>query len=172
MSGSDHRIQGSPSCLFRRIASWMCGILFQLCGGGSQEDIDDLLLSRVSCRGPDSIKTITRSTPDHQLSFTSSVLHLRGNEVVTQPVVDPFGNVLSWNGEAWSGLDIAETENDTSALSQTLARESSGIPEVFERLRGPYAFIYYQVRRLDVPDRGPSLLTRWKRARYGTHEIS
>lgn len=133
------------SCLDVDIPFRMCGILFQLLEGDEQQDTDEILLSRVSCRGPDSLRTITRSATDHHLSFTSSVLHLRGTEVIAQPIVDQQDNVLSWNGEAWSGLDIAESANDTLALSHILEQYPASIPKIFEALRGPYAFVYYQV---------------------------
>lgn len=126
----------------------MCGILFELTTNTAINDGDHDLLSRIECRGPDALNTIKRSVRDLQLAFTSSVLHLRGNYVVSQPFSDEAGNILCWNGEVWSGLEIPAWANDTSALSQALARAREGIHKVFQEIRGPYAFVYFQVEPL------------------------
>ena len=38
--------------------------------------------------------------------LASVVLHLRGEDIAEQPVEDSFGNILSWNGEIFDGLEV------------------------------------------------------------------
>lgn len=45
--------------------------------------------------------------PAIHLYFFCAVLHLRGVEVMPQPVVDAAGNVLCWNGEIFDGIEVA-----------------------------------------------------------------
>ncbi len=61
-----------------------------------------------------------------------------------QPYEDASGNILCWNGEAWDGLDMGMYENDTLALAQALDATEL-VQDVMKRIRGPYAFVYYQV---------------------------
>jgi hypothetical protein len=54
--------------------------------------------------GPDAQGTVTRivSTKDARsfvVSFTASVLHLRGDRIIKQPHENVLGDVLCWNGE-------------------------------------------------------------------------
>lgn len=98
----------------------MCGILFALTAkeyapDSSQLDpiaargksFVELLLHKmlITSTGPDSLRTETRNVQldghtQLHLSFTSSVLALRGDHVAAQPLVDEgSGNVLCWNGQ-------------------------------------------------------------------------
>ena len=126
----------------------MCGILFSLesQSSGGDSNIDDRLSELISCRGPDSLATHSVTGPNNQcLTFSASVLHLRGPHIVPQPVIGSRGDVLCWNGEVWSGIEMSRSESDTQALFCLLQDNSHDIPRVFENIRGPYAFIYYQV---------------------------
>ena len=38
--------------------------------------------------------------------LASVVLHLRGENIAKQPVEDSFGNILTWNGEIFDGLEV------------------------------------------------------------------
>lgn len=124
----------------------MCGILVEITtlDGSESVVISDLVRYRVARRGPDSLGTIIRRSQSHSVSFTSAVLHLRGSTVARQPIQDSK-DVLCWNGEAWEGLSIDVTENDTEALFEALAQRPTEVAEVMSHLRGPYAFVYYQV---------------------------
>ncbi|CCG84140.1 protein of unknown function [Taphrina deformans PYCC 5710] len=124
----------------------MCGIFFTLSETSAELGEDEVLLDRISRRGPDSLRTCRVVWHNLTLRFTSSVLHLRGEETVQQPV-RVGQNVLCWNGEAWSGLDLSLSENDTAALSNALSKNEDAIARVFEQIRGPYAFVYYQAAR-------------------------
>jgi hypothetical protein len=80
------------------------------------------------------------------LTFTSTVLSLRGDHVARQPFVDPVtGSVLCWNGEAWALRGEPVQGNDGEAILALLAEISKGSGDVMDVLRdieGPFAFIY------------------------------
>eukprot|EP01127_Copromyxa_protea_P021803 TRINITY_DN759_c3_g1_i1.p1 TRINITY_DN759_c3_g1~~TRINITY_DN759_c3_g1_i1.p1 ORF type:complete len:585 (+),score=113.26 TRINITY_DN759_c3_g1_i1:274-2028(+) len=74
-----------------------------------------------------------------------AVLHIRGPVPQAQPLVDQ-GNFLLFNGEVFGGLEVAEHQNDTLALWNCLLECSapSSVQETMKRLRGPWAFAFYQ----------------------------
>jgi asparagine synthetase B (glutamine-hydrolysing) len=125
----------------------MCGILVSVAPRDTSASHDDLV-EWIAARGPDSLQThriqlpATDSQPSLELTFTSSVLHLRGNEVTVQPLISEVGDILCWNGEVWAGLKIGEDENDGVKL---LAGLTAGKPvwKVMERIEGPWAIVYY-----------------------------
>lgn len=43
------------------------------------------------------------------INLCAFVLHVRGESVTKQPVEDSFGNVLSWNGEIFGGIEVRIT---------------------------------------------------------------
>lgn len=67
-------------------------------------------------KGPDSqnlkqIQFCSCSKEDLSLQFFSTVLHLRGADVVPQPRCDPdTGNILCWNGEIFGGINVNITK--------------------------------------------------------------
>ncbi|CAI5726284.1 unnamed protein product [Hyaloperonospora brassicae] len=70
--------------------------------------VDHDLESRLRERGPDQYHCHLRhmgSSSKHNRCFTlamhSAVLHLRGPQIIRQPVVDDDDNVLCWNGEVF-----------------------------------------------------------------------
>ena len=74
--------------------------------------IHDTVLPQLERRGPDAFGTheeavTTASHKDEplKLSFTGTVLHLRGT-LTQQPLRDKFGNVLLWNGEIFDGIEV------------------------------------------------------------------
>lgn len=147
----------------------MCGILFQIVEIGQELVQDPSLVYQVSCRGPDSLKTVERSAHGHLMSFTSSVLHLRGRSVHVQPSEDNLGNILCWNGEVWDGLGGDRVEgNDTLALATALEGVGSDVYRVFETIRGPYAFVYYQVTTSSLTQEIHAYPPRSKMGKYGT----
>jgi asparagine synthetase B (glutamine-hydrolysing) len=125
----------------------MCGILVSVAPRDNSASNDDLV-DWIAARGPDSLQThriqlpASDSQPSLELTFTSSVLHLRGNEVTVQPLISEAGDILCWNGEVWDGLEIGEDENDGVKL---LAALTAGNPvcKVMERIEGPWAMVYY-----------------------------
>lgn len=69
------------------------------------------------CVGPDAqnlhrVEIDTLNVEDLTLQFYSTVLHLRGPEVVPQPRINN-GDVLCWNGEIFGGIPV-------SLMNQTL----------------------------------------------------
>ncbi|KAJ9091815.1 hypothetical protein QFC20_007546 [Naganishia adeliensis] len=121
----------------------------------------EILSAVPNAVGPDSLRTETRSiqldTGDHlSLTFASSVLALRGDHVAAQPLVDEeTGNILCWNGQVLEGLNASLEQNDTEVLFRTLNTEielarrtqvdqaDRLVVDVFAKIEGPYAFVYY-----------------------------
>ena len=136
---------------------------------------DDNLTELLRRRGPDSLHVIQRTatsappsldvdTQTNHLAFVSSVLSLRGCNIVTQPLVDESSNsLLCWNGEAWRLNNQGIYENDAHAVfeillqaSPRLSNDSNILPLYEESLRnvvsaiscisGPYAFVFYDAK--------------------------
>lgn len=104
------------------------------------------LRKRGPCYSQEIRKTIaTNEGLGYHGLFSAHVLHMRG-PLTPQPAEDDGGNVLLWNGEVFAGLPVGQEENDTHVLSQHLSH--SHLPEevlsVLSKVRGPWAFIYYQ----------------------------
>ncbi|KAK5653944.1 hypothetical protein OQA88_7869 [Cercophora sp. LCS_1] len=84
------------------------------------------------------------------LTFTSTVLALRGDHITNQPLVHPTNqSVLCWNGEAWR-IDGCQVEgNDGEAIFDRLSQPTAlvarrdAILSVFRSIEGPFAFVYY-----------------------------
>ncbi|KAJ5138665.1 Asparagine synthase [Penicillium bovifimosum] len=140
----------------------MCGIFFSLSTSKptpSTQETCDLLQKR----GPDSYKTHTLqkdiTTEDgvspplsYYLTFTSTVLALRGDHVYTQPLVDPATqSVLCWNGEAWKIAGERVQGNDTErvfnlflqAVDNDRTKSVEKMAEAIASLSGPFAFVFY-----------------------------
>ncbi|KAL3420680.1 asparagine synthase [Phlyctema vagabunda] len=88
------------------------------------------------------------------LSFTSTVLALRGGQITCQPFQDHVhGSVLCWNGEAWSVDNQPVEGNDGQVLfsllvsasnaSHTAGDAAAAILAVVKSLAGPFAFIFF-----------------------------
>lgn len=133
----------------------MCGIFFSL---SRHEYIspDKSTVDLLHNRGPDFIKITTATIEQNgeggsvlYATFLSTVLSLRGAEVVKQPVTDhPTVCILCWNGEAWSINGDPVTGSDTKVVYDGLieAASTGGRPAVIELLsniRGPYALIFW-----------------------------
>lgn len=78
-----------------------------------------------------------------QLHLAASLLQLRGSTPSTSPLQDSQGNVLCFNGEVFSGLQIPPGGNDGKALLAALQQEPSPVG-VLSGLRGPWSLIYWQ----------------------------
>ncbi len=91
--------------------------------------------------------------------LASSVLSLRGNsqsQVTKQPLEDDLhssGNILLWNGELFSSeknfVQVESHENDglkiLHKLSENFEKKTErDILNVFESIKGPFAFIFYE----------------------------
>lgn len=134
----------------------MCGILALLLNddGTLDEEIDDLsrLLSLIDSRGPDySSQLIEHSMLNGpRFKFKSSILHLRGETMQVQPLMDGDGNVLLFNGQIYehSGNAIDRFQSDTDYLLNELSRCQSPqqIAETFSEIDGPFAIIFWHHR--------------------------
>lgn len=128
----------------------MCGILFAVSPAGAPAPLEASapLAALIARRGPDSTHTHETTFRSYTLTFTSSVLSLRGAHVTPQPLVDPStGSVLCWNGEAWRIGDDAllPGANDGEEVFKLLLAAGAGteLKNALESIAGPYALVYY-----------------------------
>ncbi|KAH7257029.1 asparagine synthase-domain-containing protein [Fusarium tricinctum] len=126
----------------------MCGIHATI-AVSPDHNISPELERCLTNRGPDhtgTVETQLDGADDLFLTFTSTVLSLRGDHVTKQPLVDAAtGFVLCWNGEAWGIRGEPVKGNDGEAVLALLAEASRGAGDVMDVLRaieGPFAFIY------------------------------
>ncbi|CAZ80859.1 unnamed protein product [Tuber melanosporum] len=128
----------------------MCGILFSITSTTSPplHPTSTSLPDLISRRGPDTTNTHVTAFENYALTFTSSVLSLRGR-LTPQPLVDPVtGSVLCWNGEAWrinSALVPAGVNDGEEVLKLLLSAET---PEKgFAGIAGPWACVFFDAVR-------------------------
>lgn len=135
----------------------MCGIHASISSRGFQlpgHDLKHLLCNR----GPDHIGEAQAKVESHgtiySLSFTSTVLALRGGHITTQPFVDPqSGSILCWNGEAWKigqqtivgndGQKVFEAILKASTTQDGLSKSNHRVFEVLSSIYGPFAFVFF-----------------------------
>lgn len=157
----------------------MCGIYFFL-GRDKSESPGTIISQELQNRGPDSFKVLKQFPPHHQdlpgesnqtvyMTFASSVLSLRGDQIITQPVTDDNSeSVLCWNGEAWQIGGCSVTCNDSEAVfallqeaaACSISQDDNGrlqrgscssdcfcsslahVIRAINNVSGPYAFIF------------------------------
>ncbi|KAK1995866.1 asparagine synthase [Colletotrichum falcatum] len=132
----------------------MCGIHVSI----SREGFPSLPAATRTClcnRGPDHLGEVQSQTrpldPDANpvfLTFTSTVLALRGDHVTQQPFRDASSeSVLCWNGEAWKIAGAPVQGNDGEAISSLLTaasgRDEAPALDVLRSIEGPFAFVYF-----------------------------
>lgn len=128
----------------------MCGIHAVISRDGAQSLTDDLKRCLIN-RGPDHLgQEKTNVTCDDgtslSLTFTSTVLSLRGDHVAPQPLRDPStASILCWNGEAWKLDGGPVNGNDSEAIFGLLAAASDedAVLDVLRSIKGPFAFVYF-----------------------------
>jgi asparagine synthetase B (glutamine-hydrolysing) len=134
----------------------MCGIYCALSRHGHTLAPPDPLLAKLRSRGPDSLRQhVVRVSPALCLTFAASVLSLRGDRLVAQPLVDvETGSVLCWNGEAWAVGGARVAGNDSEAVFRSLlaAERSSrrGALDAFSGIKGPFSCVFYDGRRREL----------------------
>lgn len=140
----------------------MCGIHASISPANLPAELSDHLKKRLQNRGPDHLgscrDTIDALCGPLALSFTSTVLALRGDHIARQPLRDEnSGSILCWNGEAWRIQGELLSGNDTEAVFALLSNASSSrslqepeasasddpVLEALRSIEGPFAFIYY-----------------------------
>ncbi|KAL4743666.1 asparagine synthase-domain-containing protein [Aspergillus similis] len=152
----------------------MCGIFFSLTAAENPVLLDRDLRYLLTKRGPDEgsysigVRGAGLNLFNHEgsgriwLSFASTVLSMRGNDVVRQPLTDSgrTGSILAWNGDAWKidGQPIPE-RNDTEIVFNHLlqattqdymSEDYTGVSNPVQRMAdaiskitGPFAFVFY-----------------------------
>ena len=134
----------------------MCGIHASISTASNHEASADLYRC-LNKRGPDHTGTVHVELPSGSyplfLTFTSTVLALRGDHVAKQPLVDnDTGSVLCWNGEAWKIHGKPVEGNDGEAVLRLLLKASrseasqSAVIEALRAIEGPFAFMYFDKR--------------------------
>ncbi|KAI4164635.1 MAG: hypothetical protein LQ342_001609 [Letrouitia transgressa] len=143
----------------------MCGIYASL--GVGQTSISSSTLRLLRGRGPDRTKSLSFEVGPKVLSCTSTVLSLRGKDVVGQPIQDSSGSFLCWNGEAWNLGNTVVCGNDAvtvfSSLLESTNRGSERVEDpdfitepqqktlnVLTSIRGPYAFVFYDANNQNL----------------------
>jgi asparagine synthetase B (glutamine-hydrolysing) len=132
----------------------MCGIHLVISRSPSNGP-SATLARRLANRGPDHLGRVYASysgppVSDQlgdqlHLSFTSTVLSLRGDHVTPQPFVDQQSDhILCWNGEAWKLGGNTLVGNDGQALFHLLRAKaaSNQVLEAMRAIEGPFAFVY------------------------------
>ena len=154
----------------------MCGIFFS-CSLYNPVFPDECLTSLLRSRGPDSFNIVQRrlqrnpsihspledqSKSTIYLVFVSTVLALRGTNIVKQPLLDEVsGSLLCWNGEAWKLNDEVVHGNDAQVVFEALIAIASRCPrshktnpkpcntcltafgKTMNTISGPFSFIFY-----------------------------
>jgi asparagine synthetase B (glutamine-hydrolysing) len=130
----------------------MCGIHLAISRRVPASLLSSDLDQKLRNRGPDHYGQFTARldvSPVAYLTFTSTVLGLRGGRVQEQPFVNPeSGSVLCWNGEAWKIRGQTVNGNDGAALFALLTTASASTDEaavvdVLRSVEGPFAFVYF-----------------------------
>lgn len=129
----------------------MCGIHASISTRGFQPPSSGLKLLLCN-RGPDHVgeaqAEIIQDGETFCLSFTSTVLALRGGRVQIQPFVDSQnGSAFCWNGEAWRIDSEPVIGNDGQKIFEALLQASSqdsnaAVLEVLRSISGPFAFVF------------------------------
>lgn len=153
----------------------MCGILF-CCSQDKPLSPSQTCLESLQRRGPDDHCTISKfvavkaaSTEDPAfsqgtqsgfLTFTSTVLSLRGDTIVSQPLENSeSGSLLCWNGEAWKIHDSTVDGNDAEIVfnmflncTRTTLYDQAlqNILNLVAHIVGPYCFVFYDAQHQRV----------------------
>jgi asparagine synthetase B (glutamine-hydrolysing) len=138
----------------------MCGIFCSLSRHGHVVP-DAKTKQLLQNRGPDSSGQRQVLIDPHTASqlhatFLSTVLSLRGQSIVQQPLQDAAtDSILCWNGEAWSIDGEAVAGNDSIVVFEKLLAACSdaespdisirAVVDVMSSIRGPHAFVFYDV---------------------------
>ncbi|KAK1836538.1 asparagine synthase, partial [Podospora conica] len=129
----------------------MCGIHVSL--SSAPRDIPEAVKTCLRNRGPDFLgQTLRGHDASFSLTFSSTVLALRGDQLAKQPLVSPDGrSVLCWNGEAWRLHGQRVQGNDGEAIHHLLTKASASdassqqeaVLNVLRAIEGPFAFVFY-----------------------------
>lgn len=127
----------------------MCGIIAILDEESINNEDLQLLRDLIDKRGPDFQSPFSSVKLKHgpNIKLKASVLHLRGDELRQQPVIDEWGNILLFNGQIYEydNRPLQEEISDTSFILDQLrlCRSKLEIANTFSKIDGPFAFIYW-----------------------------
>ncbi|XP_053213806.1 asparagine synthetase domain-containing protein 1-like [Panonychus citri] len=124
----------------------MCGIFFS-CSNSRDENgcCDDNLKEFLLRRGPDCFHEIGLVKFGYWFKFQGNVLHLRGDQLVKQPIM-VNQNVLLWNGEMFNCNGENGDQSDSQFLFNQLELcdgDDQLIYRIIGRIQGPFAIIYW-----------------------------
>lgn len=107
------------------------------------------LFTFINSRGPDYNSPLCdqRARCGLRLRLKASILHLRGDKMVKQPVISDNGDMLLFNGQIYefSGDLLPERTSDTLFLWNKLRylKTKQEVCSVFSNIDGPFSFIYW-----------------------------
>ncbi len=122
----------------------------------SKSKINSKMKEWLSRRGPNITTDIAITANSSTISLIGSVLHIQGDRCIDQPLTDPSGCALLWNGEVFDGLEYPSDSSDTVAMFdfilkslESLVSTRDSIEKVVDvvqscvsQVRGPYSFIF------------------------------
>lgn len=133
---------------FRRLADDVCG--FVACVGPRflQSGQFPKALASIECRGPDARSIAERS----DAIFGHTRLAIIGLGTEGQQPVERDGNLLVFNGEIYNYKELAQqlgcpADSDVSVLYEMCVK---GIDSWISKVRGMYAFVYYDSLKQEV----------------------
>ncbi|KAI4494253.1 hypothetical protein M0802_009122 [Mischocyttarus mexicanus] len=98
----------------------------------------------VISRGPDKlVKDFISLTDIWCCHLAASILWTQGLKLAVQPLIDPNGNILLWNGDVFSG-SLAKNDTSDSITILNAFSKSLNITNTLRYIQGPYSFIYFQ----------------------------
>ncbi|KAH0351186.1 hypothetical protein KCU83_g4474, partial [Aureobasidium melanogenum] len=137
----------------------MCGIF---CSVSATEHVvpEERHRRLLERRGPDASRELEQKSENVYLTCFSTVLALRGDHTVVQPVqhTDYPDAFLCWNGEAWKHDAFPVSGNDSEVVFANIssllkaedfdapASTSKVVQHALNLITGPYAFAYYDPR--------------------------
>ena len=89
----------------------MCGIFLVT---NPTNQVIEIFTEAIASRGPDYRANVEIQTIcSERVILGGSVLHIQGKDIISQPYIDDFGNILLWNGEMFDG-SLSLTQNNNS----------------------------------------------------------
>ena len=104
----------------------MCGIFLVI---NPTNQVIEIFTEAIASRGPDYRANVEIQTIcSERFILGGSVLHIQGEDIISQPYIDKFGNILLWNGEMFDGclslnhnhIDNNIVESDTLIIANAL----------------------------------------------------
>ena len=91
----------------------MCGIFLVI---NPTNQVIEIFTEAIASRGPDHRANVEIQTINSgRFILGGSVLHIQGKDIISQPYIDHFGNILLWNGEMFDGnLSLTQDNNSDS----------------------------------------------------------